>query len=194
MKICDAKQAYSAQLNALWGKKQSLSKLLKDQESSGTEIHSFDRVEISRELSEINTQYEATQSAMEGIIARENAIHDSEVARQQSDTMAKAAEETAKMMEVFRRISSGAKVPSADEMKLMEYNHELYMAAKTAAMMAQQNDEEYDSLWEDEGDESGEVQDAHEIAENSEISVPEPEVVAAEAVAEMSQDGGSEGL
>ncbi len=60
--------------------------------------------------------------------------------------------------------------------------------------MAQQNDEEYDSLWEDEGDESGEVQDAHTIAENSEISVPEPEVVAAEAVAEMSQDGGSEGL
>lgn len=194
MKISDAKQAYSAQLNALWVKKQSLSKILKDQESGGTEIHSFDRVEISRELTEVSAQYEATQSAMEGIISRENAIYDSEVARQQSDTMAKAAEETAKMMEVFRRISSGAKVPSADEMKLMEYNHELYMAAKTAAMMAQQNDEEYDSLWEDEEDGSGEVRDAHAIAENSEISVPEPEVVAAEAVAEMPQDGGSEGL
>ncbi len=186
MKICDAKQAYSAQLNALWGKKQSLSKLLKDQESAGTGIHSFDRVEISRELSEVSAQYEATKSAMEGIIARENAIHDSEAARQQGEAISKAAEETAKMMEVFRRISSGAKVPAEDERRLMEFNHELYMAAKAAAMMAQQNDEEYDSLWEDEEEDSGEVQDAHEIAENSEISVPAPEVVAAEAVAEMS--------
>lgn len=184
MKIRDAKQAYSAQLSALRDKKQTLSKLLKDQESGSLEASAFDRVELSRELSEVSAQYEATQGVMEGIIARESVIHNSEVAKQQSEAMAKEAEEISKMMEVFRRISSGAKVPPEDEKKLMEFNHELYMAAKASAMMAQQNDEEYDSLWEDEEDDSSEVQDAHEIAENSEISVSAPEAVAEAAVAE----------
>lgn len=181
MKIRDAKQAYSAQLDALRDKRQTLSKLLKDQENGSPELSSVDRVELTRELSQVNAQYEATQGAMTGIIARENAIHDSEVAKQQSEAMAEQAKEISKMMEVFRRISSGAKVPPADEKKLMEFNHELYMAAKSAAMM-QQSDEEYDSLWEGEEEEQGEVPDAHEIAENSEISVSSPETVAAEAV------------
>lgn len=155
---------------------------MKDQESGSPELSAVDRVELTRELSQVNAQYEATQSVMTGIIARENAIHDSEVAKQQGEAMSKQAEEIAKMMEVFRRISSGARVPPADEKKLMEFNHELYMAAKSAAMMAQQNDEEYDSLWEDEEQDSGEIPDAHEIAENSEISVSSPEAVAADAV------------
>ncbi len=185
MKIWDAKQAYSAQLDALWNKKRALSKLLKDQESDGAKMQVFDRVEISRELSEVSAQYGATLSVMEGVLARESAIHNSEAAKQQNKAIAEEAEELSKIMEVFRRISSGAKVPSVDEQKLMEFNYELYMAAKAAAMMAKQNDEEYDSLWEDEEDDPGEVQEAHAIAENPEISVPAPEVVTAEAVAEM---------
>lgn len=184
MKIRDAKQAYSAQMNTLWEKKKALSRLLKEEERGGTELQAFDRVEITRELSEVTAQYEATQSVMEGIMARENMIHDSEVAKQQNEALAESAEEMAKMMEIFRRISSGAKVPPEDERKLMEFNHELYMAAKTAAMTALQNDEEYDSLWEDEEESSGEGQDAREIAENAEISVPAPEAAAASAAAE----------
>lgn len=183
MKIRDAKQLYSAQLDTLWEKKQVLSNLLKEQEGGGSELNAFDRVEISRELSEVNAQYEATQGVMDGILTRECAIHNSEVAKQQSEAMAEQADEMLKMMEVFRRISSGAKVPQEDERKLMEYDHQLYMAAKTAAMMAQQNDKEFDSLWDDKEEPTGELQDAHEIAENSEISVPAPEVIAENATA-----------
>ena len=177
MKIRDAKQAYSTQLNVLRDKRQALTQLLKEQENSGLAISSVDRLELTRELSEVDAQYQATQGVMEGILAKENLIRDSEAARQQGEAAAKAAEELTKMMEVFRRISSGAKVPPRDEKKLMEYNYELYMAAKTAAMLAKQNDKEYDSLWEDE-EASGEVQDVQEIAENSEISVPSPKTVA----------------
>ena len=49
MKIRDAKQLYSAQLDTLWEKKQVLSNLLKEQEDGGSELNAFDRVEISRE-------------------------------------------------------------------------------------------------------------------------------------------------
>lgn len=183
MKIRDAKQLYSAQLDTLREKKQALSNLLKEQEEGRLELNAFDRVEISRELSEVNAQYDAAKNVMDGILERESVIHNTEAAKQQSEAAAEQAEEMLKMMEVFRRISSGAKVPQEDERKLMEYDYQLYSAAKTAAMMAQQNDKEYDSLWEDEEEPAGEVQDAREIAENSEISVPAPEVIAESAAA-----------
>ena len=181
MKIRDAKQVYSDQLNVLWDKKQSLTKLLKEQESSGQAIPSVDRLELTRELSEVDAQYKATQSVMEGILTRESLIHNSEVAKQQGEAIANWGKELSKIMEVYRRIASGAKVPPKDEKKLMDFSYKLYMAAKTAAM-SHQNDEEYDSLWEDEEESSGEIPDAHEIAENSEISVAPPEVTAEEAV------------
>lgn len=188
MKIRDAKQAYAAQLDALRERKQTLSKLLKDQEAGGAVAPAFDRVELSKELSQVTAQYEATQGVMEGILARESAIHNSEAAKQQSEAMAEAADEMIKMMEVFRRISSGAKVPPEDERKLMEYNHEMYMAAKAAAMLAQRNDKEYDSMWEDEEEDSGETPEAHEIAENSEISVAAPQAVADQAAAQAAAE------
>lgn len=185
MKIRDAKQAYSAQLRALQSKRQNLSKLLEESERSGA--GNFDRVELSRALSTLDKQYEAAQGAMEGILATENAIRDGEAARQQNEALSKQAEEMAKMMEVFRRISSGAKVPAEDEQRLMEFNPELYMAAKAAAILVKKNDEEYDSLWQDEGD-PGETPDAQELAANTEISVAAPEAVAAEAAP---ADGGA---
>ncbi len=177
MKIRDAKQAYASQLDILREKKQALAKLLKEQEQDSSGISGVDSLELSRELSRTEAQYEATQGVMAGILERESAIHNSEAARQQSEAMAEEGEKIAKMMEVFRRISSGAKVPPGDEQKLMEFNHELYMAAKSAALMAQGNDEEYDSLWEEEEDAAQEP-DAHEIAEDTEISVAPPEDVA----------------
>jgi len=185
LKIRDAKQAYSAQLDSLLDKKRALSKLLEDQETGGAGMQAFDRVEISQELSTVTAQYEATQSVMEGILAKEAAVHNSAAAKQQSEALAAQAEEMAKMMEVYRRIASGGKVPAADERKLMEFSHELYMAAKTASMMAQQDDKEYDSLWEDEEQDGGETPDAHELAENTEITVSSPEATAAEAAAEI---------
>ena len=54
----------------------------------------------------------------------------------------------------------------------MEYNHKLYMAAKTAAMLQEGDGEEYDSLFEDEEEKNGEEKTASEIAGEAEISVP----------------------
>lgn len=187
MKIRDAKQVYSAQLDTLRTKKQNLSKLLKDSENGKAEMQVFDRVEISRELTAVSAQYKAVRNVMEEITSQENAIYSSEVAMQQSQTTSKAAEKTAKIMEVFRRISSGAKVPPSDERKLMEFSHEMYMAAKTAAMMAKKNEEEYDSLWKDEEEDAGELKDAHEIAGDADIFVPSAEDAAVETAAQSQE-------
>jgi len=180
MKISAAKQAYSAQLNTLWDKKRALTKRIEEQEQSG-EI--FDQVEIRRELSQVESQYKATQNVMESILAQDTAIQNRESAKQQGEALSKAADEMMKMMEIYRRIASGGKVPAKDEYKLMEYNHELYMAAKAAAMLHRDEDKEYDSLWDDEEEPEGENASPSDIAGNTEISVPAPEAVAAEAAA-----------
>lgn len=177
MKIRDAKQMYSAQLDMLRSKRQFLSRQLKDAEKAGSPAD-FDRVEISRELSRTGARYDALSRVMEGITAAESAVHDAESARQQGETMAKAAEDMVKIMEVYRRIASGAKVPSKDEKKLMDYDFKLYMAAKQAALMAERNKEEYDSLWEDE-EKPEEQPDPSEVAGDAEISVPRPSSAAA---------------
>ena len=54
----------------------------------------------------------------------------------------------------------------------MEYNHELYMAAKTATMLQEGDGEKYDSLFEDGEEKNGEEKTASEIAGEAEISVP----------------------
>ena len=54
-----------------------------------------------------------------GITAMETKVFGDECNRHQAETQAKMAEEMGKIMEVFRRVSSGAKVPAKDLQKLM---------------------------------------------------------------------------
>ena len=170
MKIQDAKKAYAAQMDTLWTRKRDLSQALKNCQQGGAP--NVDRVEISRELSAVDAQYNEAQGVMESIIERETAIHNAEVAKQQGNALSKAAEEMGKMLEIYHRIASGGQVPPEDEQRLMEYNHKLYMAAKTAAMLQEGDGEEYDSLFEDEEEKNGEEKTASEIAGEAEISVP----------------------
>ena len=182
MRISEAKKAYSAQAGALWDRRQTLSKLLKEQ-TEGASLPSFDRVELSRQLAQTDREYERTRGILESITARETMIRDTENAKQQSEAQAKAAEEMLKMMEVFRRIASGGKVPPEDERKLMEYDAKLYMAAKAAALLAKE-EKEYDSLWQEE-EEEGEKKSADEIAADADVQVARPEAPApVEAAAE----------
>ena len=160
MKIQDAKKAYAAQMDTLWTRKRDLSQALKNCQQGGAP--NVDRVEISRELSAVDAQYNEAQGVMESIIERETAIHNAEVAKQQGNALSKAAEEMGKMLEIYHRI----------EQRLMEYSHELYMAAKTAAMLQEGDGEKYDSLFEDEEEKNGEEKTASEIAGEAEISVP----------------------
>lgn len=72
--------------------------------------------------------------------------------REASDKSAKTAQDFAKVMEIARRIANGDKVPGIDEKKLMEYNSDLYQAAKAAAIVSanKEKHKEYDSLFKDE--------------------------------------------
>lgn len=188
MKIKEAWRAYSAHLDVLRDQRKTLSKMLKDSETGGTGMQNYDRAELTRELSSVDAQIEATFNGREKIIETWGAIADGEAAKQQSEAMADAAKNLTKILEVYRRIASGAKVPSEDEQKLMDYDFKLYMVAKQAALMAQRNDEEYDSLWDEEEENSGEQKNPTEIADAAEIAVASPEAAAAEAAAVETAD------
>ena len=174
MKIRDAKQSYAAHRHEIWEKREALAKILK--EPGGSLPSSFDRVEISKELSLLDAQYDAVDKALMGITAMETKVFGDECNRHQ----AKMAEEMGKIMEVFRRVSSGAKVPAKDLQKLMDYDMKLYMAAKQAALLARQNEKEYDSLWEEE-EKPREQKTCEEVAAETEISAPRPSAVSAAA-------------
>ena len=86
-----------------------------------------------------------------------------------SKKAAKSAKDTAKILEIARRIASGAKVPKTDEQKLMEYNFQLYLSAKEIAMLNQEKEKkEYDKLFEDEDKKNGVVQ---VVTENGELKI-----------------------
>lgn len=158
MKINEMKSAYSAQVQSLWAQKQSLTQTLKEQEKGS--VSNFDRVELSKELKKVDAEYRAAQKGMESVMMMETAIQNSEVSRQQVKAMEKAAKMMSKMMEIYRRIASGGRVPPEDENALMNYSKELYMAAKTAAMMQEDKErKKYDTLL-DEEDQSGEGENA----------------------------------
>lgn len=179
MKIREAMQAYNAQLDVLREQRVALSKIL-DKQEAGLEPD-VDRVELTKELKQLDAQYEAVFEGREAIHEMSANIFNAEAAKQQAEAAAKYGEEISKIMEVYRRIASGAKVPAEDEKKLMDYSYEMYSAAKQAALMAKQNDEEYDSMWEDEEEDNGEKTSPAEVANETEIAVSAPEVVAAEA-------------
>lgn len=63
-------------------------------------------------------------------------------AKSQSEGAKKYGEDMAKILAVFRLMCKGHTVPSSDEKKLMEYDDEMYQAAKNAQMMAQIREKE----------------------------------------------------
>ncbi|MBR2133035.1 MAG: hypothetical protein IJ955_10975 [Oscillospiraceae bacterium] len=184
MKIKDAKNVYSAHLDTLRNRNHILTELLKDSEKHPESMQNFDRVEISRELSKVDAQYRTTQKVMDHILTTESMIYHCDTVKQQSEAAAEGAEEFGKMLTIYRRIASGGEVPPKDERRLMEFSHELYMAAKAAAMMKQDEGEKYDSLWKAEEEIEGETKSVGEIAEDTEIAVPSPEQAASTACIE----------
>lgn len=66
----------------------------------------------------------------------------------------KYGEDMGKILEVFRLMCKGHNVPQSDEKKLMEYDDEMYQAAKNAQMMAQlrekQKKKNEESQWDEE--------------------------------------------
>lgn len=188
MKISEARSVYTAQINQ---QREQREKLLKQQRESGgdggvvlelSEEYRRREKELQEKVDALSDLIKQNEESRDRIIDKEVGIANAESSRQQADAMKKYGEDMAKCLEIARRISEGDKVPPQDEKKLMDFNREIYMAAKSMAVMNQQNKhKEYDSLWCEE--EKGEKKvDPLEKAANTEIEVAAP--------AEMPQETG----
>lgn len=80
------------------------------------------------------------------------AIHNVNVAQQQSEVIEEVLDDQAKALEIARRISRGGRVPLQDEQALMEYSPEMYQMAKQSAMMAKEH-KKYDTVIEEDAEE-----------------------------------------
>ena len=174
MKLGEAQKVVSAHLNILSRKKSTFTKLLNNEQSTSL---SLDRVEISKKLSAVEQEYNQIEKIAQRLSTLDSDIQNTEIARQQSEAIKEAVEELMKILTVFRRIAKGDQVPALDEKKLMEYSHEMYMAAKNMALMAQSGErKEHKSLWEEPSNEEGNSVDPAELAANTEVDLAFPDM------------------
>ena len=196
MKIREARQAYTSQLEALRSRQR---KLLKEKEEndarfkygSGEEAWNGGSgvvLELSEEyrkrakelqetIDQVKEQIEEHVKLRDQVIELEVGIANAEVAKQQGEAMQEYGEEVAKCLEIARRIANGDKVPASDEKKLMDFNMEVYMAAKNMAVMnADKKHKEYESLWEEKEEEKVDQPDPHEMAGDTQINVEIPDI------------------
>lgn len=195
MKIKEARRAYTAQLEVLRNRQR---KLLKEQEEhnrkfqygspeeawnggSGVVVELSEEYrkraqELQEKIDQVKEQIEEHVKLRDEVIELETGIANVEVAKQQGEAMQEYGEEVAKCLEIARRIANGDKVPASDEKKLMDFNIEVYKAAKNMAVMnADKKHKEYESLWGEEK-EKGENPNPHEMAEETQINVELPDI------------------
>lgn len=144
---------------------------------------------VSEEMSrKISATFERVQAYNEASAALDAVQQNAEAAKQQAKAVAEQAKAQAKAFEIYRRIASGGHVPPEDEDFLQNFSPELYMAAKIAAMMAKEH-EDYDSVLEDEEEQSeadGESADAAHTVGKVEVSVSDGETPSVESVSAVS--------
>ncbi len=132
--------------------------------------------ELQEKIDRVKEQIEEHIKLRDEVIEAEVGIANAEVAKQQGEAMQDYGEEMAKCLEIARRIANGDRVPAQDEKKLMDFNMEVYMAAKNmAAMNMDKKHKDYETLWGEE-EEKGESPDPMETAAESEINVEIPEI------------------
>ena len=170
--ISEARSMYTNYMEEIRAQRQELTKQLKEAEKQGMDGGRYDRVELTKRLEVLDAKLEDAFQKREEVIAQETLIHNAIAGQQEAEAMAEGMEDMLKCLEVARRISQGEKVPASDEKKLMDFNKDLYMAAKNMAFLRaaqEKKTKEHDSLWEEEQEE--EQVDPHEVATNTEINV-----------------------
>lgn len=195
MKIKEARQAYTAQLDILRYRQKELIKKRDENEAklkeagTNTTVSSDGGVvidlsgeyrklaqELQEKIDKVKEQIDEHIKLRDQVIEMEAGIANAEASKQQGEAMQDYGEEMAKCLEIARRIANGDRVPAQDEKKLMDFNMEVYMAAKNmAAMNIDKKHKDYDSLWQDE-EEKGENPDPMEMAADTEINVEIPEI------------------
>lgn len=179
MKIGEAQNIYSNQVNRLRNRKNELQKKLNEETTQTTE----EREGVILELSEVNKKYDAAKNFMEDFMNYKTAMLNAENAKKQGEAAEKASQDMGKCMEIARRIAHGDKVPASDEKRLLEFNYEMYMAAKNmAALNINKKHKEYDSLWDDEDEENGKTEkSASEIVDDRECGMIMPSEVSVDS-------------
>lgn len=191
MKISEAQSMYRAYRQDLIDRTKSLIKQRDKAQSrfreTGASEFSEQAATLQLSIEAVRKQFDENQKVLDSLAEQHAAVWNAEVARQQADAGAEMGEEIAKIMTVARRISNGDIVPYSDEKKLMEYNPELYQAAKSAQMLHEMEEhEEYDSLWDDKEDKveqydpEGKAQNAQAQGELPDIPLESSAVTAPE--------------
>lgn len=197
MKIAEARQLYNSQIKAyreqqiaLTKQKQELEKKMNAVEE-GKSVFANEAAVLELTLEAVNEKQNEYKDYMSKLLEQWTATANMVSAEQQGDAMEEYVEDLGKIMEVARRLMKGAIVPASDEKKLMDYSMEMYQAAKNiGAMVKQKENEEYDSLWDDEEDETV-YKDPMEVADNTEAFAACPEIVdVAETIESVTDSGG----
>lgn len=183
MKISEARQLYSTQINAYREQQAALNKQKKEleekmnSEKNGNVIYANEAATLELTIKAVEEKKNEYQKYMDKLMQQWSATANMESAKQQGEAMEEYAADMGKIMEVARRIMKGAIVPPTDEKKLMEYSMELYQAAKNiGALVREKEREEYDSLWEDKEEETVQP-DPFEVADNAEAFADGPAIV-----------------
>ena len=111
MKLLEVRQIASERLNVLRQQREKLINMTKENVSVPQNNINFDRIEISKAISDIDKEYEQISDIADKLSIMDANIQNAEISRQQSEAAAEAAEEIMKILEIFRRISKGDKVP-----------------------------------------------------------------------------------
>ena len=147
MKISEARASYNLYAKKLSDNKKSLIKkrdeAKKNAEKTGDSKYLDDAATLELSIKELDEKSEDNQKVIDSIFLQWNLQFEAQQQKNSSENAKKTSAEVAKIMEVARRISSGAIVPASDEKKLMEYNDKLYYAAKQAQMFHKMNDSLY---------------------------------------------------
>lgn len=188
MKLGDAISKYRDYRQQLCERQKLLTKKLKDAqtnaEMTGDCMWNEQAATLELSLSENKKLFEENQKVLDGLIEQRVAAFNMEVAKQQADAQGGMYEDLAKIMTTVARMCAGDKVPPSDEKKVMEYDQDMYMAAKQAqAAMAsiKERQKEYDTLWE-EGDNETKEHNPEDVANNTEAMGDLPEIPSGEGM------------
>lgn len=184
MKVGEAQKLYRAQRATIIDRRRKLVKKKEELDnkvktafdSEKREVYANEAATLELTIGALNEKFDENQKVLDRLTEQYVSVFNAEVSKQQKDAMEDAALEMGKILETARRIGKGARVPAADEKKVMDYSMELYLAAKNLALLNKMKDkkkEEYDSLWGDE--EEKQEYDPEGKAENADTSVGMPE-------------------
>ena len=182
MKIGKASRIYSAQMSKLQDKRNELLGQKKALEKGEVEMTDDEVASLKKAIDRVDIQYEKASEFMQSFNEQKSLMQNAEASRQQSDAMAKAADDYIKCIEVARRIARGDKVPPRDEKKLLEFNSEMYQMAKNMGSMVKRNEKqkEHKSLWKNGDEDQANVQSPEEVVDNMECGMAMPAEVTAD--------------